>query len=104
MALPLAVSYTTYATSLKEQTGDIIMFTQFEEGNLLSETCDDVESCDRSDDNSIIPPLINEEEIDAMDSGDGFEDEPISKQMLEDILDSNKSNPSVKRREALQYT
>ena len=33
------VTYTPYATSSKEQTGDVITFTQFEEGNLLSETC-----------------------------------------------------------------
>ena len=32
------VSYTPYATYSREQTGDIIAFTQFEEGNLLSET------------------------------------------------------------------
>ena len=30
------VSYTPYATSSREQTGNIITFTQFEEGNLLS--------------------------------------------------------------------
>ena len=29
------VSYITYATSYHEQTGNIITFTQFEEGNLL---------------------------------------------------------------------
>ena len=33
-----AVTYTPYATSSKEQTGDVITFTQFEEGNLLTET------------------------------------------------------------------
>ena len=32
------VMYTPYATSLKEQTGDVITFTQFEEGGLLTET------------------------------------------------------------------
>ena len=45
------VTYTPYATYPKEQTGDIITFTQFEEGNLLSETNDDAESGDKSDDN-----------------------------------------------------
>ena len=34
MAMPQAVTYTLYATSLKEQTGDVITFTQFEEGNI----------------------------------------------------------------------
>ena len=31
-----AVPYTPYATSPREKTGNIIMFAQFEEGNLLS--------------------------------------------------------------------
>ena len=35
------VTYTPYATSLKEQTGDVITFTQFEEGNILTETLND---------------------------------------------------------------
>ena len=37
------------------------MFTQFEEGGLLSETRDDAESSDKSDVNSIMPPLIGKE-------------------------------------------
>ena len=32
------VLYTSYATSSRGETGDIIMFAQFEEGGLLSET------------------------------------------------------------------
>ena len=51
MALSPVVSYITCATSSRGKTGDIITFTQFEEGNLLSETRDDAESCDESDDN-----------------------------------------------------
>ena len=38
MAMHPAVSYTFYATSSREKTGDIITFVQFEEGGLLSET------------------------------------------------------------------
>ena len=41
MAMRLAVIYTPYATSLKEQTGDLITFAQFEEGNTLTETRND---------------------------------------------------------------
>ena len=59
MAMRPAVTYTPCATSPKEQTGDIITFTQFEEGDLLSETRDNSESGDESDDNSIMPPLIS---------------------------------------------
>ena len=56
------------------QTGDIIRFTQFEEGGLLSETCEDAESCDKSNDDSIVPSLLSEEEMDAMDSGGESDD------------------------------
>ena len=54
MAIRLAVTYTPYATSYKEQTGDIITLAQFEEGNLLSETRNDTESGDKSDGKSIM--------------------------------------------------
>ena len=58
------VTYTPCATSLRGGTGDIITFAQFEEGNILTKTCNDAES---GDDDSIIPPLLIEEDIDAMD-------------------------------------
>ena len=54
MAMRPAVTYTPYATSSKEQTGDVITFTQFEEGNLLNETSNDTESDDASDSKSIM--------------------------------------------------
>ena len=44
-----AVTYTLYVTSSKEQTGDVITFSQFEEGNILTETRKDAESSDESD-------------------------------------------------------
>ena len=53
-----AVSYIPCATSLRENTGNIITFAQFEVGNLLSETRDDAGSDDESDNDSIMPPLI----------------------------------------------
>ena len=61
------VTYTPCATSSREQTGNIIRFAQFEQGNILTKTHNDAES---SDGDSIIPPLLSEEEIDSMDSGD----------------------------------
>ena len=48
------VTYTLYATSSKEQTGNVITFAQFEEWDLLSETCNDIESGDKSDSKSIM--------------------------------------------------
>ena len=54
MAMNPTVTYTPYATSSKEQTGDVIMFTHFEERNLMTETRNDTESDDKSDSESII--------------------------------------------------
>ena len=52
LAMSPTVTYTPYATSSKEQTVDVIMFTQFEEGNLLTETRNDTESGDECGDES----------------------------------------------------
>ena len=60
MAVYPSVTYITCATSSREQTSDIIMFTQFKEGNLLFETCSNAESGDKSDDNSIMTPILRE--------------------------------------------
>ena len=49
MAMRPAVTYTPYATSSKEQTGDVITFTQFGEGDLLSETRKNTEIGDEYD-------------------------------------------------------
>ena len=51
MAIRLEVMYTPYAVSLKEQTGDLITFAQFEEGKILTETHNDAESGDESEKN-----------------------------------------------------
>ena len=56
-----AVTYTPYATYLKEQTDDIIMFIHFEQGDLLYETHENAESRYESDDDSIMSPLIRKE-------------------------------------------
>ena len=47
-----------------------------------------------------MPPLISEEEMDAMDSGDESDGEYMSTEMLEEIFDGSKSHPRVNRREA----
>ena len=78
----LVVSYTPYATYPKEQTDDMVMLAQFEEGNLIYDTCDNAESSEKPNNNLTIPPLISEEEIDAMDSGDESEDEPLYTDIL----------------------
>ena len=43
MAMRPAVTYTPYAMSSREQTGDVITFTQFEKGNILTDTHNDAE-------------------------------------------------------------
>ena len=61
MAMCLAVTLTPYATSSKEKNVDTTTLKQFEEGDLLSEISVNAESCDKSDDKSIMPPLISKE-------------------------------------------
>ena len=78
----------------------IIIFTQFEEGSLLSENRNNTESGNKSDDNSTLAPLISEEEMDVMASGDGFDSELISTEILEDIYDGIQSHTSINSREA----
>ena len=64
MAMRPAVTYTPYATSSKEQTGDVITFAQFEDKNLLSESRNDTESGDESDSESI---MMSEKEMENLD-------------------------------------
>ena len=59
MLMRPAVTYTPCATSLREQTGNIITFTQFEEGNILTKTRNNAESREKSGDDSIMPPLLS---------------------------------------------
>ena len=99
-----SVAYTHCATSLREHTGDIRTFTQFEQGNSPSETnppsenCNNAEIDDKSDDYSIMTPLLSEEKMNAMDSGDESDHDPISTEVLGDIHDIGQSHPNVNRR------
>ena len=95
MAMCLAVTYIPCATSLREQTGDIILSTQIEEGNILTKTRNDSKSGDESDDNSTITPLLIEEELDTMDSVNESDHDIISTEMLENICDGSQSHPNV---------
>ena len=75
MAMRPSVTYTLYATSSKEQTGDVITFAQFEEGNILTETCKDTESGDESDSESL---MMNEQDIENLDSNEKSDHDLIS--------------------------
>ena len=105
MAMRLALLYIPYATSSREQTGNTITFTQFEEGDLLSgtrdllsKTRDNTEISNKYDDDSTLLPLISEEEIDVMSSGDESDAELMSTDILEDIRGGNQSYPIITRR------
>ena len=97
MAMRLAVMYTPYATSLKEQTGDVTTFAQFEEGNILTEARNNAESGDESDNESI---MMSEQDMENISSGDESDHDIISTEMLEDIRDGSQTHPNVNRREA----
>ena len=97
MTMRPAVTYTPYATSSKEQTGDVITFTQFEEGNLLSETRNDTESGDEYDSESI---MMSEKDMENLDKTEEFDDDLISTETLHDIRDGNQTHPNIDKREA----
>ena len=86
-----------YETSLKEQTGDVITFAQFEEGNILTETRNDAESSDESD-NELI--MISKQDMENLNSGDESDHYLISTQMLNDICDGSQTHPNVDKRKA----
>ena len=97
IAMRPTVTYTPYATSSKEQTGDVITFAQFEEGNLITEAHNDTESDDESNSESIMMSKKNMENIYEKEK---FDDDLISTETLHDISDGNQTHPSIDKREA----
>ena len=74
-----AVTYTPYATSSKEQTGDVITFAQFEEGNISTKTCNDAKSGDKSDNEFI---MMREQDMDNLDSNEKSDHDLVPTEML----------------------
>ena len=97
MAMRPTVTYTPYVTSSKEQTGDVIAFAQFEEGNLISETRNNTESDDKSDSKSI---MMSKQDMENLDEKEKFDDDLISTETLHEIRDGNQTHPSIDKREA----
>ena len=97
MTMRPTVMYTPYATYSKEQTGNVIMFTQFEEGNLLTETRNDTESGDESDSESI---MMSKQDMENLEEKRNFDDDLISTETLHDICDGNQTHPNIDKREA----
>ena len=92
MAMRPAVTYTPYATSSREQTGDVITFTQFEEGKILTETFIHAESGDESDSGSL---MMSEQDMENLDSNEQSDHDLISTEMLEDIRCGSQTHPKV---------
>ena len=90
-----AVSYIPYDTTYRGGNDNIITFAHFKEGILLSETCNNTKSGNKAYENSNRLPLIIEEEMDVMSSGDESDAEPMSKDMLEDFSDGNQSHTII---------
>ena len=90
MAMRPEVTYTPCAKSPREQTGDVIVFRNVEEGNILTTTRNNAESGDESDDESIM----------TMDSGDESYHDLISTDMLEVIRDGSQTHMKFNRIEA----
>ena len=86
------VTYTPYAASSKEQTGDIITFAQFEEGTSISETRNDTEISDESDSKSI---MMIEKDMENIDETEKFDDDLISTETLHDICDGNQTHLKI---------
>ena len=91
------MTYTPYATSSREQTGDVITFAQFEEGNILTETRNDEESGDKSDSESL---MMSEQDMENLDSNEKSDHDLISTEMLEDICDGSHTHPNINKKEA----
>ena len=97
MAMRPAVTYTPYATSSKEQTRNVNMIAQFEEGDILTETRNDAESGDKSNNESI---MMSKQDMENINSGDETDHDLIYTEMLEDIRDGSQTHPNVNRGEA----
>ena len=97
MVMRPAVTYTLYATSSKEQTGNVFTFAQIEVGNILTETHINAESGDESDNESII---MSEQDMENINSGDQSDHDLISTEMLEYIRDGSQTYPNVNKRES----
>ena len=76
------------------------MLAQFEEENLLSESCNGTESDNEYNYNSTLPPLISETEMNAMPLGNESYAKPMSMHMLENIRDGSLYFPRINRRAA----
>ena len=98
MAMCPTETYTPYAKYSMERTGDVITFTQFEGGTLITETRKNTESGDESDRESI---MMSEKDMENLNEKEKLDDDLISTETLHDICDGNQTHPRIDKREAL---
>ena len=91
------MTYTLYVISSRGQTGNIITFAQSEEVDIITETRNDAESCNKSDNKSF---MMSEQDMENLDSNEESYHDIISTEMLEDIRDGSQTHPNVNKREA----
>ena len=94
-----SVTYTPCDTSSRGKTGDVIMFAQFEQGNILTETRNDAESGDESDNESI---MMGEQDMEDINYGYESDCDRISTEIFDDIHVGSQTHPNINIREA-QY-
>ena len=97
MAMRPEVTYTPYVTSSKEQTGDVITFTKFDEEIILTETRNDAESGDKFDKELI---MMSEQDKENFHDKEIFDDDHISRKTLHEICERNDTNLNIDKREA----
>ena len=73
------------------------MFTKFEEGKILTETCNNAESWDEYDSKSL---MTKKQDMENLDSNENSDHDIISTEMLEDIRDGSQTHLTVNKREA----
>ena len=73
------------------------MFAQFEGGNIFTETCNNAESGDESDNESI---MTSEQNMENLDSNENSDHDLISTVMLEDIRDGSQTHTEINKSEA----
>ena len=87
--------------SSNEQTGDVITFAQFEEGNLLTETLNDTESSDESDSKSL---MMNKQDMENLDKKEKYDADHIStKRYMTIVTEIRPIRTLIKGEHVLQY-
>ena len=97
MSMCPSMTYTSCAISSKGTNWGYTNVRTVWRGGFIIWNRNDAEIGDKYDDNSIMPPVLREKEIDATDSGDESIYYPMSTEMLKYIRDRSQSRPNNNR-------